>query len=68
MNEKKPHYLMQFFKCDHLPDNLRVVSRPFCELAEKMDKLLTAETPEKSAAFRKLLESKDCAVRSVLFK
>jgi len=68
MNEKKPHYLMQFFKYDHLPDHLQEVSRPFCELAEDMDKFLDIETPEKSAAFRKLLESKDCAVRSVLFK
>lgn len=63
----KPHYLLQFFKYDHLPENLKEVSRPFCELAQSLDLLLLGN-PEKSTALRKLLESKDCAVRSVLFK
>lgn len=61
------NYLMQFFTYKHLPENLQAVSKPFCEMAEKMDRELM-DNPEKSTAMRKLLESKDCAVRSLLFK
>lgn len=54
---------MKFFKYDHLPEHLQKVSKPFGELAEKMN----AELPdgaEKSAGLRKLLEAKDCMVRA----
>jgi hypothetical protein len=61
------HYLIQFFSYAHLPANLQIVSKPFCELAEHVDGTL-AENPEKTMALRKLLEAKDCAVRAVLFK
>lgn len=60
-------YLLQFFKYDHLPENLQIVSREFCDLANKID-IALPENPEKSTAMRKLLEAKDCAVRAVLFK
>lgn len=67
MTERKPHYLMQFFGYKHLPIHLAEISAPFGELAEKLDETLL-DNPEKTTALRKLLEAKDCAVRSVLFK
>lgn len=60
------HYLMQFFAWAHLPAHLQDVSKPFCELAESL--LILPDNQERTTALRKLLEAKDCAVRSVLFK
>lgn len=60
------HYLMQFFKYAHLPEKLQVISRPFAELAEKIDVDLP-DNQEKSVALRYLLQSKDCAVRASIF-
>lgn len=60
-------YLLQFFKYEHLPPSLQDVSKPFCELAERLVVDLPAN-PEATTALRKLLEAKDCAVRAVLFK
>lgn len=58
-------FLLQFFKYDHLPKPMQDVSRPFGELAECIvDEL--PENPEKTAALRKLLEAKDCAVRGYM--
>lgn len=57
----------QFFAYAHLPPHLQAVSKPFGELAA----LLIATLPsnaERTVALRKLLESKDCAVRALLFK
>ena len=59
-------YLMQFFKYSHLPEHLQEISRPFCNLAEVILTTLP-ENPERTVALRKLLESKDCAVRAALF-
>lgn len=59
-------YLLQFFVYDHLPPHLQEVSKPFAELAQKLAEL--PQNPESTTALRKLLEAKDCAVRSVLFK
>lgn len=59
--------LLQFFTYEHLPEHLASVSKPFCELAHWMVKELPPG-PEMTTALRKLLESKDCAVRSVLAK
>jgi len=61
------HSLIQYFAFEHLPDHLKVISQPFGELARKMDEILP-DGAEKTVFLRKLLESKDCAVRSVLFK
>jgi len=61
------HSLIQFFAYEHLPDHLKVISQPFSMLAKVMDEKLP-DGAEKTVALRKLLESKDCAVRSVLFK
>lgn len=63
----KDHYLLQFFKYEHLPEHLQTISKPFGILAESISATLP-DNPEKTTALRKLLESKDCAVRSNLFK
>ena len=58
--------VLQFFAYAHLPPHLAEVSKPFCELAERV-----ADGPqnaEATVALRKLLEAKDAAVRAVLFK
>lgn len=57
--------IMKFFQYGHLPEKLKSVSRPFGELAEK----IVAELPrcaERTVALRKLLEAKDCAVRTLV--
>lgn len=61
------HYLLQFFKFDHLPANLAGVSKHFESLARIILNTVP-DNPERTVALRKLLESKDCAVRAVLFK
>lgn len=58
-----PTNVDQFFKYDHLPENLQRVSRPVADLASLMDELLP-DSAEKSAGMRKLLEAKDCFVRA----
>jgi len=60
-------HLLQFFAYEHLPEHLKVISKPFCDLAHQMAETLP-KNPESTVALRKLLESKDCAVRSVVAK
>jgi hypothetical protein len=62
---KRP--ILQFFAYSHLPADLQDISRPFGELAKLIEEALP-DNPEKTVAFRKLLESKDGAVRAFLFK
>jgi len=57
--------LLTFFKYDHLPAHLQAISRPYCELAVAIVDVMPSNA-EATVALRKLLESKDCAVRSVL--
>jgi len=55
--------ILEFFNCDHLPDDLKSVSIPFRDMAHD----LVAQLPqcaERSVALRKLLEAKDAAVRA----
>lgn len=59
--------LLQFFAYEHLPPHLQAVSKPFGNLATMIVTTLP-RNPERTVALRKLLESKDCAVRAVLFK
>lgn len=56
-------YLLQFFAYTHLPAPLQVISKPFGELANLIVDTLP-RNPERTVALRKLLEAKDCAVRS----
>ncbi|MCB1423207.1 MAG: hypothetical protein KDJ69_12230 [Nitratireductor sp.] len=57
--------ILKYFAFEHLPDPLKAVSQPLSELAHKLDAELP-DGPEKSAGLRKLLEAKDCFVRSRL--
>jgi hypothetical protein len=59
--------IMQFFSYEHLPTDLQAVSQAFKELAEEMYYNLPANA-ERTAALRKLLEAKDCAVRAKIYK
>lgn len=57
--------IMQHFAYAHLPPHLQSVSKLVGLLAQQMDALLP-NGPEKSTGLRKLLEAKDCFVRSAL--
>jgi len=56
--------ILKFFKYEHLPKNLQAVSKPICELAETM--AMVGSGAELTVGLRKLLEAKDCFVRSVI--
>lgn len=57
--------IMQFFEYSHLPPHLQDVSAPFQRLAQEVVDCLP-RNPERTVALRKLLESKDAAVRAKL--
>jgi hypothetical protein len=57
--------ILQFFAYEHLPADLGAVSAPFCVLAHRIVEELP-RNPERTVALRKLLESKDAAVRAKL--
>ncbi len=59
--------IMQFFAYAHLPEHLQKISRPFGDLAAIIIDQLPRNA-ERTVALRKLLEAKDAAVRSKLFK
>lgn len=59
--------ILRFFHYAHLPEKLYANSRPFAQLARRLiDEL--PRNAERSAALRKLLEAKDCAVRAAVPK
>lgn len=59
--------MLQFFEYEHLPPHLQEVSVWFNRLANDIvDKL--PSNAERTVALRKLLESKDAAVRARLYK
>jgi len=58
--------MLQFFAFEHLPEKLQKISEPFSKIAHKMVVDLP-RNPERSAALRKLLEAKDCAVRASIY-
>ncbi|MGR3219243.1 MAG: hypothetical protein ACUZ8H_05415 [Candidatus Anammoxibacter sp.] len=66
-DNKNDHPLLQFFKYDHLPEHLQVISKPFGDLACEIVEQLPSNS-EKTTALRKLLEAKDCAVRALIYK
>lgn len=74
---------LQFFKYDHLPPHLKLISKPFCDLAHaivlgdnqphEVTGTVTIGGPlprntERTVALRKLLEAKDAAVRALIFQ
>ena len=60
-------HILQFFAHEHLPPHLADVSRPFAEMARSLVATLP-RNPERTVALRKLLESKDAAVRALVAK
>ena len=59
--------LIQFFAYQHLPQHLQMVSMPFASLAEVVVSSLP-RCAERTVCLRKLLEAKDAAVRTKLWK
>lgn len=60
------HALLRYFGITHLPVGpMRQVAGTYTDLACEVDRLLP-DGPEKTVALRKLLESKDAAVRSAM--
>lgn len=58
--------LMRFFAYHHLPEPLASISGQFNALARTLYEDERLDGPELTVALRKLLEAKDCAVRSAL--
>lgn len=60
-----PHPIVRYFDFSHLPLKLQDISKKFYDAALYLDNNLP-EGSEKDVALRKLLESKDAAVRAGL--
>lgn len=60
-------HVLQFFAFEHLPEHLQEVSKPFHDLAHETAGRVP-HGPELTVALRKLLESKDAAVRCLVAK
>ena len=58
-------HIMQFFAYGHLPPHLQTISKMFSDVADSIIATLPPN-PERTVALRKLLESKDAAVRARL--
>ena len=54
---------LKFFKYDHLPLHLQMISKPFHDLASDMLSRLP-DNRERQKFLDKLIEAKDCAVRA----
>lgn len=68
MDERRDRaHFEPLFAFDHLPESLRDVSKPFADVFELVVGNLP-ENPETTTCCRKLLEAKDCAVRSKLIE
>lgn len=57
--------LAQYFEYEHLAPDLAAISKPCHDLAAKMIAELP-DGPELTTGLRKLLEAKDCFVRTAL--
>jgi len=57
--------LLRYFEYGHLPPHLQAVSKPIGDLAHELVDLLP-DGPELTTGLRKMLEAKDCLVRSAL--
>lgn len=62
-----PDRMLQFFSYSHLPEQLQAISKPFCELAQRVVETLP-QNAERTVCVRKLLEAKDAAVRTYLYR
>jgi len=59
--DKEP--ILEFFAFEHLPPHLKEISSRFAGLAASLLHELP-KNAERTTAFRKLIEAKDCAVRA----
>lgn len=57
--------MLDWFEFQHLPQHLQNVSKPFAVLAVNLTTQVEPG-PERTVALRKLLESKDAAVRATV--
>lgn len=57
--------MLKWFAYAHLPERLQAVSRNYAVLAQGLVRDIE-RSPERTVALRKLLESKDAAVRAAL--
>lgn len=55
--------IYRYFAYAHLPAHLQAISKPIGDLATEMIRALP-DSAERTAGLRKLLEAKDCFVRS----
>ena len=58
--------ILRYFEYTHLPKDLADVGKEFHALAHSISRNLP-DCLERSISLRKLLEAKDCAIRSVLY-
>ncbi len=58
--------MLKWFAYEHLPKHLQRVSEPYSRLAHEMVHEVNPG-PERTVALRKLLESKDAAVRAAVY-
>jgi hypothetical protein len=58
--------ILQYFDYSHLPEHLQKHSKMFWALAHHLCNTIQFNE-ERTAALRKLLEAKDCAVRAALY-
>lgn len=63
---EKVEPMLQFFNYSHLPEKMQGISKGFSIQAHGLVKTLP-RNPERTAALRKLLEAKDCAVRASIY-
>ena len=59
-------HVLRYFEYEHLPRGLQSISMPFYMLAHELADNPHLEGRELTVALRKLLESKDAAVRAAL--
>lgn len=65
--EQPQEPLLQFFRYEHLPFALQEVSAPFCKLASDIAATYP-DNPQRTVCLNALLEAKDAAVRTHLYK
>lgn len=65
IEQKYQERMLAWFEFAHLPEHLQVISKPFHQLARKICREIDPG-PERTVSLRKLLESKDAAVRAVV--
>lgn len=63
MNPSVEHVL-RFFRCEHMGVSAQLVAQPFQDLAKQICSR-APNSPETTIALRKLLESRDAALRAI---